>query len=174
MFLSACSGNSPEPVQTVTVTAEPEAAQFQDGEFEEGDPGQVNIQSGSVEAKFGDELKVEDLILAARFDGTKTMDETGTDPGAKVHILEIMIQNNGDSIFNADSSTLDSIATDAGSAQQVFDGSSDEPFFGQIGAGQKGTVRLLIKMPKGATNSTATYTVGSSNDYFTVNFTGDI
>lgn len=172
--MTACSAGEPEPKETVTVTAEPEAAQFQDSEFEDGNPGDVAIQSGSVEADFGEELKVEDLVLAARFSETKTLDETGTTPGAKVHILEIMIQNNSDSIFNADSSTLDSITTDKGSAEQVFDGSQDDPFFGQIGRNQKATVRLLIQMPKHATNATATYTVGSSNDYFTVHFTGDL
>lgn len=174
LTLSACSSSEPEPRETVTVTAEPEAAKFQDGEFEDENPGNVAIESGSTEANFGEELKIESLVLAARINETKTLDETGTDPGAKVHILEIMIENNGDNIFNADSSTLDSITTDKGSAEQVFDGSQDEPFFGQIGRGQKATVRLLIKMPKGASTATATYTVGSSDDYFTVYFTGDI
>ncbi|MGC3020873.1 DUF4352 domain-containing protein [Brevibacterium sp. FAM 24630] len=174
LTLTACGSEEPEPRETVTVTAQPEAAQFQDGEFEDGEPGEVPIQSGSVEVNFGEELKVEDLVVAARINETKTLDETGTEPGVKVHILEIMIENNGDSIFNADSSTLDSITTDKGSAEQVFDGSQDEPFFGQIGRGQKATVRLLIKMPKGASTATATYTVGSSDDYFTVHFTGEI
>ena len=174
LTLAACSNDEPEPRETVTVTAQPEAAKFQDGEFEDENPGEVPIQSGSAEANFGEELKIEDLVLAARINETKTLDETGTDPGAKVHILEIMIENNGDSIFNADSSTLDSITTDKGSAEQVFDGSQDEPFFGQIGRGQKATVRLLIKMPRDAKTATATYTVGSSDDYFTVYFSGDI
>lgn len=176
-MLAGCSGGGSEPVETVTVTQTPEAAEFA-GEFEEAEPAsEDNLQAGGLQAEFGTELDIEDLIVAARFDGSKTMDETGTEPGAKVRILEIQIENNGENVFDASSSTLGSITTDKGSGRQLFDGSGAEPFFNQVGPGEKASVQLLVKLPKGAKTATAAYTLASHNGTgpaYDVNFTGPI
>ncbi|MGR6092252.1 hypothetical protein ACU4IU_16960 [Brevibacterium sp. CSND-B09] len=176
-MLAGCSGSESEPVETVTVTQTPEAAEFA-GEFEQAEPATDDqIQSGGLQAEFGDELDIEDLVVAARFNGSKTMDETGEEPGAKVRILEIQIQNNGDNVFDASSSTLGSITTDKGSARQLFDGSNDEPFFDKVGPGESASVRLLVKLPEGAKTATASYTFASLNGegpVYDVNFTGPI
>lgn len=177
MMLAGCSTQGSDPEVAAEATQGPQKAEWSES-FEEAEPtSEDNMQQGNPQANFGDELVVGDLVVAARFSGSKTMDETGTEPGAKVRLLEIQLKNSSENVFDASSSTLDSITTDEGSGRQLFDGSDAEPFFGQIGPDEKASVTLLIKLPKGAKTATATYTIGASNgagNIITVNFTGEI
>lgn len=175
-LLAGCSG-SPAPTSAPMAVETQEAAEFQKDFEEAEEPSGQSIQYGNLQAEFGSELTVDDFVIAARFDGSKTLDETAVEAeGEKVRIIEVQIENTGDSMLDASMSGLDSITTDKGSGRQEFDGSNDEPFFGQVGPGEKASIRLLVQIPDGATTATLTYTVAgeSAAEPVVVHFNGPI